>query len=863
MKLAYFSPLGPQRSGISDYSAELLPYLAAGAEITLFVDGFHPSNRELTSRFEVCDYRRHRSTLRRLEDFDAVVYHMGNDHRYHAGILEAMQRRSGIVVFHDFALQDFFLGHARDRGDLRLYLDEVEFCHGETARQEAAEALRRGAAPAILAQPVEFPLNSRIARSAKGIIVHSEWSRARFARIAPAVPVAHLPMPVKFSDTARPASTSRDRVEIAGFGLINPGKGIEHTLRALSALKQTHQFRYTLVGETNPFFDVRELIRRYRMEDCVEITGYVTLEEFKRRIDETDIAVNLRERTVGETSASLCRLMAAGVCSVVADVGWYAELPHDSVVQVPLDFYVDKLLMTYLKRLLEDQTLRTQIGANARRYARAEHTVERGAENYLSFIREVIEPPARRKLVTGVSHELAVLGVKSSDEEFLRGVAEEFARVMPDPPSHLPITEPAAASPNGNESHVARAPGRLHGAKDVDYKRAAIEYPSQLDDERRHYLRTKPFYNLANKPPKHTGEGMDSETFRHFCDFANMAVTLALPPGSRMLDIGCGSGWLSEYFARLGYVCKGIDISPELVAMARDRIAHVPYDVDHETELRCRFDVYDIELAPLAEKFDAIVCYDSLHHFEDERAVMSHLAAMVDVGGMLFILEGDRPSTGSATEDELKAVMQEFRTLESPFDYGYLRQLLEDNGFAVIGDYVSVNGLFEREIIADDLLPLKTVPMNYHYLACKKVVEGAHASTVPDSRAPGNLRARIELREPPNTRLSPGQTLDLDLEICNQGDTLWLAGRDARAGVVMPAIRIMDEAGTLLSECHGDPPLPHAVAPGETFRLRISYATPHRPGRYTLKLDLVDQHVCWFEDMGSEPLTIQLEVADQ
>ena len=71
MKLAYFSPLSPQRSGIADYSAELLPYLAMGAEITLFVDGFQPANRELTSRFEVLDYRRQRSALKLLDQFDA------------------------------------------------------------------------------------------------------------------------------------------------------------------------------------------------------------------------------------------------------------------------------------------------------------------------------------------------------------------------------------------------------------------------------------------------------------------------------------------------------------------------------------------------------------------------------------------------------------------------------------------------------------------------------------------------------------------------------------------------------------------------------------------------------------------------
>jgi hypothetical protein len=123
------------------------------------------------------------------------------------------------------------------------------------------------------------------------------------------------------------------------------------------------------------------------------------------------------------------------------------------------------------------------------------------------------------------------------------------------------------------------------------------------------------------------------------------------------------------------------------------------------------------------------------------------------------------------------------------------------------------------------------------------------------------LRARIALRAPTPARLSSNQTLELDVEIENQGDTLWLAGHDSRAGVVMPATRIIDRAGTLISETHGEPPLPYAVAPGETFRLKISREAPYRSGGYTLKLDLVDQHICWFEDAGSEPLTIEFEVS--
>ncbi len=137
MLLAYFSPLNPQPSGISDYSEELLPYLAAQADITLFVDGFEPSNPEIRARFTYHDYARKPSILKTLKDYDAVIYHMGNDHRYHARMLEVARAHPGIVVFHDFALQDFFMGLAQERRRPEVYLEEVFACHGYDATREA------------------------------------------------------------------------------------------------------------------------------------------------------------------------------------------------------------------------------------------------------------------------------------------------------------------------------------------------------------------------------------------------------------------------------------------------------------------------------------------------------------------------------------------------------------------------------------------------------------------------------------------------------------------------------------------------------------------------------------------------------
>jgi hypothetical protein len=208
-------------------------------------------------------------------------------------------------------------------------------------------------------------------------------------------------------------------------------------------------------------------------------------------------------------------------------------------------------------------------------------------------------------------------------------------------------------------------------------------------------------------------------------------------------------------------------------------------------------------------------------------------------------------------------VMGEFGTLESPFDQTYLRALLDEHGFAVVGDYVSVNGLFERELLEGDRLPLGTLPIDYHYLTCKKVTESGPASAVPDSRRPGVLRARFDLIEPPPRAIAPGAEFVLRVSVTNEGDTLWLTGQSVRAGVCMPGVRVFDAAGALVSEFHGRPMLPRAVAPGETVRLKIEYAAPRRPGIYNLKLDLVAQHVCWFEQAGSAPLVVSFEVTEK
>jgi 2-polyprenyl-3-methyl-5-hydroxy-6-metoxy-1,4-benzoquinol methylase len=401
---------------------------------------------------------------------------------------------------------------------------------------------------------------------------------------------------------------------------------------------------------------------------------------------------------------------------------------------------------------------------------------------------------------------------------------------------------------------------RFKKVEGIDYKRGAREYAQKLGPSDRHHLFTKPFYNLAHKHERWEGDGLDPDTHRHFCDFANLAMALALPPGARVLDVGCGSGWLCEYFARFGYKATGIDLSSEMIEMAHERLSSVPFGLDHETSLKARFLVHDIETAPLNETFDAIICYDSLHHFEDEHAVLKHLSSMMEPGGQLFVLEGEVPPAGSATETELRNVMQQYETLESPFPRDYLLQLLREHGFAIVGDYISINGLFEREMIGNDRL-LRVddgAAATFNYLLCKKIADG----DLQDSRNPGVLTARITARGKYPSTINAGGMIKIPLEIANTGDTVWLVSQSAPKGTVRIGVKILNERNELVSEVHGSPRLARALAPGETVVVNLAHTVPQEPGNYYMKVDLVCQDICWFEQHGSKPLLISFQVRE-
>jgi SAM-dependent methyltransferase len=123
---------------------------------------------------------------------------------------------------------------------------------------------------------------------------------------------------------------------------------------------------------------------------------------------------------------------------------------------------------------------------------------------------------------------------------------------------------------------------------------------------------------------------------------AGALFSLLPPPPARVLDCGCGTGWLSYFLAERGYEVVGTDVSPDAIALAESH----PLFRDGKAP---RFVVADTEALAFASEFDAVVFFDSLHHAIDETVALQSAYRALKPGGVCIALE---PGRGHARKSQ-------------------------------------------------------------------------------------------------------------------------------------------------------------------------------------------------------------------
>jgi len=395
MNLACVSPQPPVRSGVADYSAALLPYLRPHfARLTVVVDGYAP---QLPPGLvdEVHDIREGADWWRGGEA--VPLYHMGNHIQYHRYVYEALRRFPGVTVLHDGTLLPFIHERTLAEGQRADFVREAGFERGAEGLAAAWTSLRR-------AEPLDleaYPMLARVARASLGVIVHNRYLRDRVlkthtdARVG-IIPLADLmprqPGPVRRREAKVSLGLDPDGLLVGAFGFVAATKRLDTALRAFANIRaQFPQAIFLCVGEVVPEYDFQAVLDELVLDDAVQVTGYVAMEQFVTYLRAVDVGVNLRFPTWGESSGTLLRLMACGVPTLVTDAGGFAELPDEAVVKVPAEPDEAAAIEQSLRGLLDDVDKRAAIGETARTFVADECEPAKVAEQYSAFIRAAVE----------------------------------------------------------------------------------------------------------------------------------------------------------------------------------------------------------------------------------------------------------------------------------------------------------------------------------------------------------------------------------------------------------------------------------------------------------------------------------------
>ena len=368
MRVAYYSPLPPSRSGIADYSTLLLPALRERIEIVVAEKG------------------------KRAPSADVALYHLGNDPDAHGWILDALNERPGVVVLHEYVLHHLIAGTTIGRGNGRAYLDAMERELGVAGRLLGLGVLDNLLPLLWETQPERFPLSGVVLDQARGLIVHSKYVAERAREAGYRGPLWRIPHPAWPMGVVEPATDVSGDPLIGCFGFLNMNKRIPELLEAFASFRrQQPGARLLLVGAAGERFDVQRRLERLGLTEGVERLDYVSEERMWSLMAACDVLVNLRYPTMGETSGSVIRALALGQALVVSDVGWFSELPDDAVLKVPIDDYE---VATIEAALTVATDHRATLGAAARAYVEREHALPAVTDAYVSALEVAAGGPA-------------------------------------------------------------------------------------------------------------------------------------------------------------------------------------------------------------------------------------------------------------------------------------------------------------------------------------------------------------------------------------------------------------------------------------------------------------------------------------
>jgi glycosyltransferase involved in cell wall biosynthesis len=435
-RIGWLSPFNPQKSGISDFSEELLPDLAKQVDVDVFFDG-RLANGRIASEF----------TQRPVSDvddpavrgaYDLLVFQVGNNVVYHKRIVEAFLRHSGVLELHDFSMHNYLAADTYLHNDIPAYLATIRHSHGEPGVRIVRRFLDGHAQAPWETHAMELAANRHLLDRARAVIVHSDMALQMTRALRPDVPAIHIPLhasdlppdPQTFRSACRARLGIPDgRLVFGSFGYVTRTKRILQLLEALGRFRAETgaDFLFLLTGKVEDV-DVDAAVTRAGLDGLVVRTGFASLDEFKTNMGACDVCFNLRFPSHGESSGSLHRMLGMGKCIVATDIGPFNEYPADVVRLVRHgEDEVDDLL-AFLREVRSGRFDVLRAGRKAQRYAETRLGLDRIVGLYVAFFEDLVSDRFQPGYADLAVDRLMDLGLL--DEAYVRHFAGNLGTLL-------------------------------------------------------------------------------------------------------------------------------------------------------------------------------------------------------------------------------------------------------------------------------------------------------------------------------------------------------------------------------------------------------------------------------------------------
>jgi glycosyltransferase involved in cell wall biosynthesis len=387
LRIAWWSPLPPQRSGISDYSYELLAEISKNIQAIAVVRDDVVALVRCPPTVPVIGMSDYLAGVAGSGDLD--IYQMGNHLDFHGYMHSAALNTPGLLVLHDLALLDFYVSACGSTRSPVLL---------EEARADDPVAIHD--LPPILIDGREeldrlrFPLSRRLVEASRLTIVHSAWLRDELVRRSPTSRVRVVQMPAKILPRAGSFKAHPSEVLFGVFGSLERHKRVTSAVKAFARVHSSFPSRARLViaGRLdNPAVEreVRETIQALGIEQAVKFMTDVPLQVLEAEIARCDVIVCLRWPTAGEISAVLMRALGAGKAVIASNVPQYRDLESSFCRKISTDPSREgPELEAAMREVLEDPEAARRGGQAALSFVEAQATVAASAQGYLEAIEQ-------------------------------------------------------------------------------------------------------------------------------------------------------------------------------------------------------------------------------------------------------------------------------------------------------------------------------------------------------------------------------------------------------------------------------------------------------------------------------------------